>query len=692
MANYLVIVESPAKAKTINKYLGKNYTVIASMGHMRDLPKSQLGIDIENNYEPKYITIRGKGDLLSKLKKAAKSADKVYLATDPDREGEAISWHLAQILEIDEKQKCRITFNEVTKSAVTASLKEARPIDNNLVDAQQARRALDRIVGYKISPILWKKVKKGLSAGRVQSVATKLVVDREREINAFEPKEYWSLNASLKVSGERKALLARFYGVNGKKKDLKSFDEAQKIQQMASKGDFVVTKANYSEKMQQPSPPFTTSTLQQEASRKMGFTSRRTMSAAQQLYEGVALPSKGTLGLITYMRTDSLRITPEAQEAARSLISHKYGAQYTPKSPRIYKTGKNAQDAHEAIRPTDVTILPESIKEAVSADLYKLYKLIWERFVASQMSNAVYDTLNAEFDASGATFRASSKALKFAGYRAVYIDGSEENEEKDEKRLIKIEEGMHLQAGEIEQEQHFTEPPARYTEASLIKTMEENGIGRPSTYAPTISTILGRDYVVREKRMLKPTELGEVVTDIMTENFSDIVDVDFTANMEKQLDDIEEGSEKWIDVIDEFYKPFKSVLEKAEKSIEKIELKPEESDEICEKCGRNMVIKLGKYGKFLACPGFPECRNAKPILQDTGVKCPKCGGRIVARKSQKGKKYFSCENTPNCDFLLWDEPIKTPCPKCGSVMTRKYVKRKSITVCSNPECESNKKQ
>ena len=692
MANYLVIVESPAKAKTINKYLGKNYTVIASMGHMRDLPKSQLGIDIENNYEPKYITIRGKGDLLSKLKKAAKSADKVYLATDPDREGEAISWHLAQILEIDEKQKCRITFNEVTKSAVTASLKEARPIDNNLVDAQQARRALDRIVGYKISPILWKKVKKGLSAGRVQSVATKLVVDREREINAFEPKEYWSLNASLKVAGERKALLARFYGVNGKKKELKSFDEAQKIQQMASKGDFVVTKANYSEKMQQPSPPFTTSTLQQEASRKMGFTSRRTMSAAQQLYEGVALPSKGTLGLITYMRTDSLRITPEAQEAARSLISHKYGAQYTPKSPRIYKTGKNAQDAHEAIRPTDVTILPESIKEAVSADLYKLYKLIWERFVASQMSNAVYDTLNAEFDASGATFRASSKALKFAGYRAVYIDGSEENEEKDEKRLIKIEEGMHLQAGEIEQEQHFTEPPARYTEASLIKTMEENGIGRPSTYAPTISTILGRDYVVREKRMLKPTELGEVVTDIMTENFSDIVDVDFTANMEKQLDDIEEGSEKWIDVIDEFYKPFKSVLEKAEKSIEKIELKPEESDEICEKCGRNMVIKLGKYGKFLACPGFPECRNAKPILQDTGVKCPKCGGRIVARKSQKGKKYFSCENTPNCDFLLWDEPIKTPCPKCGSVMTRKYVKRKSITVCSNPECESNKKQ
>ncbi len=692
MANYLVIVESPAKAKTINKYLGKNYTVIASMGHMRDLPKSQLGIDTENNYEPKYITIRGKGELMSKLKKAAKAADKIYLATDPDREGEAISWHLANILDIDTKKACRITFNEVTKSAVTASLKAARPIDENLVDAQQARRVLDRIVGYKISPILWKKVKKGLSAGRVQSAATKIVVDREREIEAFEPKEYWTITVPLSAKGERKSIPARFYGIGGKKKELKSFEEAEAIKERIKGQEFLVKSANYTDKAQQPSPPFTTSTLQQEASRKLGFTSRRTMSAAQQLYEGVSVPGKGTLGLITYMRTDSLRITPDAQNAARGIIAEKFGNEFMPKSPRNYKTGKNAQDAHEAIRPTVPEIEPETIKSAVSADLYKIYKLIWERFIASQMSNAVYNTLTAEFDANGAIFRASARALQFAGYRAVYIDGSEENEEKESKRLPVLEKGMDLAAGEVEAEQHFTEPPARYTEASLIKTMEENGIGRPSTYAPTISTILGRDYVAREKRMLKPTELGTIVTDIMEENFSDIVDVDFTANMEQQLDDIEAGSEKWVDVIDRFYKPFKEDLEKAEKEIEKIEIKDEVSDEICDKCGRNMVIKLGRFGKFLACPGFPECRNAKPILKDTGVKCPKCGGRIVERRSQRGKKYFSCENAPSCDFLLWDEPTKTPCPKCGGVMTRKYLKKGSVTVCSNPECDTNKKE
>ncbi|MBE7033994.1 MAG: type I DNA topoisomerase [Ruminococcaceae bacterium] len=691
MANYLVIVESPAKAKTINKYLGKNYTVIASMGHMRDLPKSQLGIDIDNNYEPKYITIRGKGDLMAKLKKAAKNADKIYLATDPDREGEAISWHLANILDIDTKKACRITFNEVTKSAVTASLKAARPIDENLVDAQQARRVLDRIVGYKLSPILWKKVKKGLSAGRVQSTATKLVVDREREIEAFKPKEYWTITAQLSIKGDKKTVPARFYGVNGKKKELKSSDETEKIKTQIKDAEFVVTDANYSDKAQQPSPPFTTSTLQQEASRKLGFTSRRTMSAAQELYEGVSVPGKGTLGLITYMRTDSLRLNPESQDAARSIIGEKYGKEFLPKSARNYKTGKNAQDAHEAIRPTVPEIEPEMIKGSVSADLYKIYKLIWERFIASQMSNAVYSTLNAEFDANGATFRASARTLKFAGYRAVYIDGSEENEEKDAKKLPVIEEGMKLNASEIQDEQHFTEPPARYTEASLIKTMEENGIGRPSTYAPTITTILGRDYVRREKRMLKPTELGIIVTDIMAENFSDIVDIDFTANMEQQLDDIEEGGEKWVEVIDRFYKPFEKDVEKAEKEIEKVEIKDEVSDEICEKCGRNMVIKLGRFGKFLACPGFPECRNAKPILKDTGVKCPKCGGRIVERRSQRGKKYFSCENAPKCDFLLWDEPISTPCPKCGSVMSRKYLKKGSITVCSNPDCETNKK-
>jgi len=690
MASYLVIVESPAKAKTINKYLGKNYTVIASMGHMRDLPKSQLGIDIENNYEPKYITIRGKGDLMSKLKKAAKAADKVYLATDPDREGEAISWHLANILDIDTKKACRITFNEVTKSAVTASLKEARPIDESLVDAQQARRILDRIVGYKISPILWKKVKKGLSAGRVQSAATKLVVDREREIEAFVPKEYWTLTAPLSAKGERKAIPARFYGVGGKKKELTSFEDASTILQKIKDAPFVVKSASYTDKAQQPAPPFTTSTLQQEASRKLGFTSRRTMSAAQQLYEGVSVPGKGTLGLITYMRTDSLRINPDAQAAARGIIAEKFGAEFMPKTPRNYKTGKNAQDAHEAIRPSVVDIHPEEIKGAVSTDLYKIYKLIWERFIASQMSNAVYSTLSAEFDANGCTFRASAKTLKFAGYRAVYVEGSDVEEEKDAKRLPSLEVGMSLTAGEIEQEQHFTEPPARFTEASLIKTMEENGIGRPSTYAPTITTIIGRDYVSREKRMLKPTELGTIVTDIMAENFSDIVDVEFTANMEQQLDDIEDGSEKWVDVIDRFYKPFSKEIEKAEEAIEKVEIKDEVSDEICEKCGRNMVVKLGRFGKFLACPGFPECRNAKPILKDTGVKCPKCEGRIVERRSQKGKKYFSCENAPSCDFLLWDEPLQAPCPSCGGVMTRKYIKRGMVTVCSNPECDSNK--
>lgn len=691
MANYLVIVESPAKAKTINKYLGKNYTVIASMGHMRDLPKSQLGIDIENNYEPKYITIRGKGDLMAKLKKAAKNADKIYLATDPDREGEAISWHLANILDIDTKKACRITFNEVTKSAVTASLKQARPIDEKLVDAQQARRVLDRIVGYKLSPILWKKVKKGLSAGRVQSAATKLVVDREREIEAFEPKEYWTITAELSEKGDKKTIPARFYGVKGKKKELTTSAETEKIKAQIKDADFVVTSANYSDKAQQPSPPFTTSTLQQEASRKLGFTSRRTMSAAQELYEGVSVPGKGTLGLITYMRTDSLRLNPESQDAARSIIGEKYGKEFLPKAARNYKTGKNAQDAHEAIRPTVPEIGPDMIKSSVSADLYKIYKLIWERFIASQMTNAVYSTLSAEFDVNEVTFRASARTLKFAGYRAVYVDGSEENEEKDAKKLPVLEEGMKLNANEIQDEQHFTEPPARYTEASLIKTMEENGIGRPSTYAPTITTILGRDYVRREKRMLKPTELGTIVTDIMAENFSDIVDIDFTANMEQQLDDIEDGGEKWVEVIDRFYKPFAVDVEKAEKEIEKIEIKDEVSDEICEKCGRNMVIKLGRFGKFLACPGFPECRNAKPILKDTGVKCPKCGGRIVERRSQRGKKYFSCENAPACDFLLWDEPVATPCPKCGGVMSRKYLKKGSITVCSNPECESNKK-
>ncbi len=690
MANNLVIVESPAKAKTIKQYLGKSYNVIASMGHVRDLPKSQLGIDVENGFEPKYITIRGKGDLLSKLKKDSKLAKKVYLATDPDREGEAISWHLAQLLEIDENSKCRITFNEITKNAVTQAIKEPRAIDIDLVNAQQARRVLDRIVGYKISPVLWRKVKKGLSAGRVQSVATRMIVDREREIENFIPEEFWAVGAVLKNSANEK-FTASLVSRGGKKIKPSSETEVTKITDELKNENYIVEDIKKGEKKRNPAPPFTTSTLQQEASRKLNFTVKKTMIAAQRLYEGVAIAGHGTVGLITYMRTDSLRISADALADARQYIGEKYGNALLPDKPNVYKTKNSAQDAHEAIRPTDATILPSKIKDSVSADLYKIYKLVWERFIASQMANAVYDTLNAEFDADGCTFRSSSKMIKFPGYRAVYVEGSEEVEEKDAKRFPQLEKGMKLSLKDIEKEQHFTEPPARYTEASLIKTMEENGIGRPSTYAPTITTIIGRDYVTREKRMLKPTELGTVVTEILAENFEDIVDVDFTANMEAKLDGIEEGSEKWVSVIDEFYKPFEAVLEKAEKSIEKVQIKDEESDEICDKCGRRMVIKLGRFGKFLACPGFPECRNAKPILTDTGVACPKCGARIVARKSQKGKKYYSCENAPKCDFILWDEPVKTPCPSCGGVMTRKYVKRGSVTVCSNPECETNKK-
>ncbi|MCH5188079.1 MAG: type I DNA topoisomerase [Oscillospiraceae bacterium] len=693
MPNYLVIVESPSKAKTINKYLGKNYTVMASVGHLRDLPKSKLGVDVEHDFKPDYITIRGKGELITKLKKAAKNADKIYLATDPDREGEAISWHIANLLGIDDSTPCRVTFNAVTKSAVTASFKEARAIDHNLVDAQQARRVLDRIVGYKISPLLWEKVKKGLSAGRVQSATTKLVVDREREIMAFEPKEYWTIVAKLTDEKGKHPFEARYYGENGKKKEIGSKAECDAVLEKIKNADFVVDSVTYGKKSRHAAPPFTTSTLIQDAGRKLGFASKRTMSTAQGLYEGVDIPGRGTLGLITYMRTDSLRIAPEAQAAARELIGGKFGKEYVPQKPNFYKTGKNAQDAHEAIRPSVVEIEPESIKGKVTSDQYRLYKLIWERFIASQMANAEYNTMNADITANGVNFKATSTAVSFMGYTAVYVESSDdEEEEKNAKRLIQLENGMKLRQGEITPAQHFTEPPARYNEASLTKAMEDSGIGRPSTYASTISTIVGRDYVIREKKLLKPTELGFIVTDLMAANFKDIVDLDFTANMEKQLDSVEEGQADWVEVVSDFYGPFEESLEKAKTSIEKIKIKDEESDEICEKCGRRMVIKMGRYGKFLACPGFPECRNAKPILKDTGVACPKCGGRIVEKKSQKGKKYFACENSPaTCDFYLWDEPIKTPCPKCGSIMTRKYVKKHSVTTCTNKDCESNAK-
>ncbi len=695
MPNYLVIVESPSKAKTINKYLGKNYTVMASVGHLRDLPKSKLGVEIENNFKPDYITIRGKGEIISKLKKAAKSADKIYLATDPDREGEAISWHIANILGIDDSSPCRVTFNAVTKSAVTASFKQARGIDKNLVDAQQARRVLDRIVGYKISPLLWEKVRKGLSAGRVQSVVTKMVVDREREIEAFKPKEYWTITVKLTDEKGKHPFEARYWGEGGKKRELLSKADADGVLARIDNAEFSIDSVSYGKKTRHPAPPFDTSALIQEASRKLGFASRRTMSTAQGLYEGVDVPGRGTVGLITYMRTDSLRIAPEAQAAARELIESRFGRDYLPEKPNFYKTGKDAQDAHEAIRPSFPEIEPETLKGKLNNDQYRLYKLIWERFIASQMANAVYDTMNAEISANGVNFKASSTAVSFMGYSAVYVEGVDDDsqEEKSGKRLTMLEKGMKLKQSGIDPAQHFTEPPARYTEASLTKAMKENGIGRPSTYATTISTVVGRDYVTKEKKMLKPTELGCVVTDLLAKNFEDIVDVDFTANMEKQLDEIEEGNENWVNVISEFYVPFEKDLERAKESIEKVQIKDEETDEVCEKCGRKMVIKMGRYGKFLACPGFPECRNAKPILQDTGVKCPKCGGRIVVKKSHKGKKYFACENGPaNCDFFLFDEPIKTPCPKCGGIMTRKYVKRGSVTQCINKDCESNQKK
>lgn len=691
MAKCLVIVESPAKAKSINKYLGKNYTVMASVGHVRDLPKSTLGVDPDGDFEPKYITIRGKGDLIAKMKKAAKSADKIYLAADPDREGEAISWHLAQLLEIDEKSKCRITFNEVTKNAVLASLKAPREIDINLVNSQQARRVLDRVVGYKISPILWKKVKRGLSAGRVQSAVTKMIVDREREIESFIPKEYWTITALLTDDKGKHPFEARYYGLGGKKKEILTGAEAQRISDMAKNAAYIVTKAVYSEKKKHPLPPFTTSTLLQDASRKIGFTSQRTMSAAQALYEGVNVPGKGQMGLITYMRTDSMRISQEALTEVRSFIGEKYGNEYLPVKPNFYKTGKDAQDAHEAIRPTDCTVTPDMVQKSVTADQYKLYKLIWERFVACQMTSAVYDAVSADIDAGGVTFKASGNAIKFYGYRAVYVEGSDEASGKDSKKLLKLTEGQNLLLSELNPDQHFTEPPARFTEASLIEAMKDAGIGRPSTYTPTITTIISRGYVTREKKMLKPTELGCIVNDIMQANFEKIVDAEFTADMEEKLDEVESGERDWVELLKDFYTPFKKTLLEAEKNIDKVKIADEVSDEICEKCGRNMVIKVSKFGKFLACPGFPECKNTKAVMKDTGVACPECGGRIVERRSKKGKKYFTCEKAPECGFLLWDQPIKTPCPICGGVMVKKYLKKGSLTVCSNSECSSNKK-
>ena len=681
MSSKLVIVESPSKATTIKKYLGKGYTVVASMGHIIDLPKSQIAIDFENNYEPKYITIRGKGDLVKSLKKEAKNADKIYLATDPDREGEAISWHLANLVDIDKTSNCRITFNEITKKAVSAGIKNPRPIDEDLVDAQQARRVLDRIVGYKISPILWKKVKKGLSAGRVQSVATKLICDRENEINEFVPQEYWSLDASL-LKGKKK-IKAKFYGKNNKKIDLKDEKTTQKIYSEIEKSSFVVSNIKEAPKKKSPEPPFITSTLQQEASRKYNFTTMRTMQAAQQLYEGINIKGKGQIRLITYMRTDSLRIADDAREEAKIYITEKFGSEFYPSTPRVYKTKKSAQDAHEAIRPSYADINPEEIKSSLTADQYKIYKLIWERFMASQMTDVIYDTVSVTIDAGSYNFKATGSSVKFPGFTLVYTESKDEDEGK-EVNLPPLSEGEELKLDSLNPEQHFTQPPSRYTEASLIKILEEKGIGRPSTYAPTITTIINRGYVTRTKKTLAPTELGMIVNNIISEHFKNIVDVAFTADMETNLDMIEEGKSDWHKIIDDFYIPFEKTLKEAEDKIGNIEIKDEVSDVVCDKCGAMMVYKQGKFGKFLACPGFPECRNTKTIVKEIGIKCPDCNGDVIEKKSRRGKIFYGCTKFPECNFTSWDKPTDKKCDVCGYTMFEKNMRGKKLYC---PKCE-----
>ena len=683
MGQNLVIVESPAKAKTISKYLGKNYIVEASMGHVRDLPKSKLGVDIEDNFTPKYITIRGKGELIDKLRKAAKKADKIYLATDPDREGEAISWHLANILKISEDETCRIVFNEITKGAVKESIKGARKINLNLVDAQQARRVLDRLVGYEISPILWKNVKWGLSAGRVQSAALKLICDKEEEIKAFEPKEYWTVDCVLKK--ERKKFPIKLTKYENKKIEISNENEANKVISDLKENEYRVEKVKKGSRLKNPLPPFTTSTLQQEAAKKLNFITKRTMSIAQALYEGVDVKGFGTVGLITYMRTDSVRISEEAQGRAIEFIKESYGEEYIPEKLRVYKGKKNIQDAHEAIRPSHIEITPEIAKANLTPEQYKLYSLIWKRFIASQMASCALNTNSIDIANGKYTFKASGSTIKFDGFMKVY-DYTTEDDEND-VLLPSLEEGEVLEPSSVEGKQHFTQPPARYTEASFVKLLEEKGIGRPSTYVPTISTLLSREYVIREKKNLIPTELGFIVNNIMSDYFKQIVDVDFTAGMERKLDNIEEGNEEWKKVVGEFFEPLQVAIEKAEKEISKVVIEDKVSDVPCDKCGRMMVIKKGRYGTFLACPGYPECKNAKPIVEELDVPCPKCGGKILAKRSKKGKKFFGCSNYPNCDFVSWNEPIKEPCPKCGSYMTMKFSKTKgNYAVCSNGEC------
>lgn len=685
MADYLVIVESPAKAKTIERYLGKKYKVKASMGHVRDLPKSQTGVDVENNYKPKYITIRGKGPLLKELKAAAKKAKKIYLAADPDREGEAIAWHLAHVLDIDQDSECRVVFNEITKDAIKESFKHPRKINMDLVDAQQARRILDRLVGYNISPLLWKKVKKGLSAGRVQSVAVKLIIDRENEIKNFKPEEYWSIESIFEKDSQ--SFEGSFYGINGKKQELKTKADVDNILKQLKGNHFTVDSVKKKERRRNPSPAFITSSLQQEAARKLNFRARKTMMIAQQLYEGIDLGSKegGITGLITYMRTDSTRISETARKQAHSFIEQKYGKEYIGPN-RKTKQSEGSQDAHEAIRPTDVTREPDSIKSILSRDQYRLYKLIWERFVASQMAPAVMDTMTVTLLNEGVEFRSVGSKIKFKGFMSVYIEGSDDEQKKKDKWLPELEEGTTVTAKEIVPNQHFTQPPPRYTEARLVKTLEEKGIGRPSTYAPTLDTIQRRGYVALENRKFVPTELGEIVIRLMEEFFPEIIDVKFTVKMEGDLDSIEEGNREWIEIIDRFYQGFDERLQIAEKEMEKIEIKDEPAGEDCEKCGHEMVYKMGRYGKFLACSNFPDCRNTKAILKEIGVKCPNCKtGNIVERKTKKRRIFYGCDQYPKCEYISWDKPAGRNCPKCDTMLIEKKSKSKTQVQC--PSCD-----
>lgn len=683
---YLVIVESPAKAKTIEKYLGKNYKVVASVGHVRDLPKSKMGIDIENNYEPHYISIRGKGDVIKSLRAAAKRADKVFLASDPDREGEAIAWHLAHILGLSLSEKNRVVFNEITKDAVKAAFKEPRTINLDLVDAQQARRVLDRLVGYSISPILWKKVKKGLSAGRVQSIALKMIIDRENEIRQFEPEEYWSIDGNFKKG--RKKFKANFWGVDGQKVKLANAQDVQAILQKVTSDEYQVTKVEKKERKRNPAAPFTTSSLQQEAARKLNFRTRKTMMVAQQLYEGISLGKQGTVGLITYMRTDSKRIADTAKQEAAAYIEEVFGQEYAAHDSKKVVNAQGAQDAHEAIRPTSTLRTPESIEQYLDKDQMKLYRLIWSRFVASQMTPAVLDTMKVSLEQNGVTFIANGSKVKFQGFMKVYIEGRDDGKEEKENLLPELVEGEIVQSVDVEPKQHFTQPPARFSEATLIRTLEENGVGRPSTYAPTLDTIQRRYYVKLAQKRFEPTELGEIVNTLTVDFFPKIVDIHFTADMENSLDLIEEGKENWVQVIDSFYQSFAKELATAEEKIEKIQIKDEPAGFNCDECGHPMVIKLGKYGKFYACSNFPECRNTKPIVKEIGVTCPKCHqGQIIERKSKKNRVFYGCNHYPDCDFVSWDKPIGRDCPKCNHYLVEKKVKGGKQVVCPNGDYE-----